>query len=340
MTEKIAEAAPTSRDTSASPEAKVFRRGWRWQEVAFWLACLGSYFVFPGHLLLLTQIFIIGLLAVSLDLIVGFAGIVSIGHAVFFGVGAYAAGLLSVHGWSEPLSGLAVAAVVAGLLGFVSAQLVVRVEGIAVLMITLGINELLYQAANRAVSITGGDDGLQGVTVWPLFGHFSFDLYGRVSFFYSLAVLFVLFVVSRRLVHSPFGLALAGIRQNLPRMLSLGTPVRRHLILVYTLSAAMAGIAGALVAETNQFVGLDSISFDLSAEVLIMLTLGGVGWLYGGIIGTAIYLTAHDQLSDLNPQYWLFWLGLLLVVIVLIVTGDTFPLLRRRLAAALGWHPA
>ena len=316
-----------------APEARLFRRGWRWPELAFWLACLAGYVVFPSHLLLLGQIFITGLFALSLDLIVGFAGIVSLGHAAFFGLGAYTAGLLSLHGWSEPLSGLVAGGVAAALLGFASAQLVVRVDGIAVLMITLGINELLYQAANRAISVTGGDDGLQGVTVSPLLGIFPFDFAGHVGFFYSLAVLFVLFALARRLVRSPFGLALAGIRQNPQRMLSLGTPVRRHLMMVYTLSAAMAGIAGALVAQTSQFVGLDSISFDLSAEVLVMLILGGVGWLYGGIIGAAIYLTAHDRLADLNPQYWLFWLGTLLVVIVLVTVDGRLARLSRRLVA-------
>jgi branched-chain amino acid transport system permease protein len=325
----------TGAEAGAAPERAVFRRHWRWQEVAFWVGCLACYVIFPGHLLLLTQIFIVGLLAVSLDLIVGFAGIVSLGHAVFFGVGAYAAGILSVHGWGEPFSGLLVGAAAAAVLGFASAQLVVRVDGIAVLMITLGINELLYQAANRATSITGGDDGLQGIATAPLFGLLPFDLYGRAGFFYSLGVLFVLFAVARRLMRAPFGLALAGIRQNPARMLALGTPVRRHLALVYTLSAAMAGVAGALMAETNQFVGLDAISFELSAEVLVMLILGGTGWLYGGIVGAAIYLTAHDQLANLNPQYWLFWLGLLLVAVVLLVVGGTFGKVRRRLAGLL-----
>ncbi|MGH7227179.1 MAG: branched-chain amino acid ABC transporter permease, partial [Gemmataceae bacterium] len=313
----------------------VFRRGWRWPEAVFWLACLGSYFLFPTQHFLLTQIFIIGLLALSLDLIVGFAGIISLGQAAFFGTGAYAAGLLGAHGWTEPLSGLVAAAAVAAILGYASAQLVVRVHGIAALMITLGINELFSQAANRAISVTGGADGLQGVVIAPLLRYFPFDLYGNVAFFYSLIVLFVLFLLARRLVRSPFGLALAGIRQNPQRMLSLGTPVRHHLVLVYTMSAAIAGIAGALMAQTNQFVGLDSISFELSAEVLIILILGGAGWLYGGIVGAAIYLVAHDQLANLNPRYWLFWLGLLLVVVVLLAVGGGFERLRNSVASAL-----
>jgi branched-chain amino acid transport system permease protein len=328
-----------SKVSAAAPESTVFRRGWRWPEAVFWLACLASYFVFPTHRLLLSQIFIIGLLALSLDLIVGFAGIISLGQAAFFGTGAYAAGLLGVHGWTEPLSGLVAAAAVAAILGYASAQLVVRVHGIAALMITLGINELLYQAANRAIWITGGDDGLQGVVIAPLLGRFPFDLYGNAAFFYSLIVLFLLFLLARRLVRSPFGLALAGIRQNSQRMLSLGTPVRHHLILVYTLSAAIAGVAGALMAQANQFVGLDSMSFELSAEALVMLILGGTGWLYGGLIGAAVYLTAHDQLANLNPQYWLFWLGLLLVVIVLLAAGGAFVRLRDGVGRALGLHP-
>jgi branched-chain amino acid transport system permease protein len=308
----------------AELEATIFRRRWQLWETGFWLICVASYFIFPAHLILLSQIFITGLFALSLDLIVGFTGIISLGHAMFFGVGAYTAGILAAHGWGEPLTGLLAAAALASVLGFFSALLIVRVDGIAVLMITLGLNLLLAEAANRAIDLTGGDDGLQGVSMWRVLGLFDFDIFGRVGFWYALAVLFLIFLLTRRLLRSPLGLALAGIRQNPRRMRALGTSVGRYRILIYTISAAIAGIAGGLLAQTTQFVGLDAIGFERSAEVLIMLILGGVGWLYGGLIGAAIFLTAHDQLANLNPQYWMFWLGLILVVIVLILVDDRF----------------
>lgn len=326
-------AADTPVEARVHPERRIFRRTWHLGEVLFWLACLVSYFLFPTHLLLLTDIFITGLLAVSLDLVVGFAGIISLGQAAFFGTGAYAAGLAAAHGWSEPLSGLAIAGLVSAVFGFGCAQLIARVDGIAALMITLGVNQLLFEAANRAVDITGGDDGLQGITIDPLLGRFSFDISGKVGFFYALIVLFLVFCLVRRLMRSPFGLALSGVRQNPRRMLMIGTSVRRHVIVVYTISAAIAGIAGGLLAQTTQFVGLDSIGVERSADVLVMLILGGVGWLYGGLIGSAVYLVAHDQFANFNPEYWLFWLGLLLVVVAVAVTSGSYHRIRSVIAA-------
>ncbi len=268
-----------------------------------------------------SQILITGLFAVSLDLILGYAGIVSLGHAAFFGIGAYAAGLLAVHGWGEPLSGLAVAAAAGAIVGFATSFLVVRGSDLARLMVTLGIGLMLYEGANQMRSITGGADGLSGVTMGKLFGVFSFGFTGSTGYLYSLGVLFVLFVGVRRLVSSPFGLSLRGVRENVRRMPAIGAPVTRRLIAVYTISAAIAGVAGGLLAQTTQFVGLDVFGFPRSADLMIMLVLGGAGRLYGGLLGAAVFMIAHHWLSDVNPLYWQFWLGLLLVTVVMFARG-------------------
>jgi branched-chain amino acid transport system permease protein len=298
-------------------------------EAFFWLALASAFFLFPGYLVLGSQILIIGLFAMSLDLILGYAGIVSLGHAAFFGVGAYTAGLLAVHGWGEPLSGLLAAAVVAAMAGWLVSFLVVRGEDLTRLMVTMGIGLLLYEAANRAAPVTGGVDGLSGVAMGKLLGTFAFDLAGRTAYAYSLAVLLLVFLFLRMLTRSAFGLALRGIRENPQRMEAIGVPVRRRLVAVFTLSAAIAGIAGALLAQTTQFVGLDTLGFQRSAEVLIMLVLGGTGRLYGAIVGTAVYMVAHDVLAGINPVYWQFWLGLGLVAFVLLARGGILGWVRR-----------
>jgi len=294
---------------------------WRPIETVFWLAAIGAFFAFPNYRVLGSQVLITGLFAVTLDLILGYAGIVSLGHAAFFGVGAYAAGVLAVHGWGEPLSGLLVAGLAGAVVGFATSFLVVRGGDLARLMVTLGIGLMLFEAANQLPGITGGADGLSGVTMWKLFGRFSFDLTGTTAYLYSLGVLFVLFIAARRLVHSPFGLSLRGVRENVRRMPAIGAPVGRRLVTIYTISAAMAAVAGGLLAQTTQFVGLDVFGFPRSADLMIMLVLGGAGRLYGGLVGATVFMVAHHFLSDLNPVYWQFWLGLLLVVVVLFARG-------------------
>jgi branched-chain amino acid transport system permease protein len=290
-------------------------------EMAFWLVPVAAFFLLPGYRVLGSQILIAALFALSLDLVLGYAGILTLGHAAFFGLGAYTAGLLSVHGWGEPLSGLVAAAAVAALAGFAVSFLVVRGEDLARLMVTLGLGLLLFEAANKAHFITGGVDGLSGVSMWKLFGVFPFDLGGRTAYVYSFAVLLAVFLFLRRLARSPFGLSLRGIRENRLRMPAIGVPVRRRLVAAFTLGAAIAGLAGALLAQTTQFVGLDTLSFGRSADVMIMLVLGGTGRLYGALIGTAVFMIAQDYLSGINPVYWQFWLGLLLVAFVFFARG-------------------
>lgn len=292
-----------------------------WPELLILAAAACVYLFASGYLVLATQVLIIGLFALSLDLLVGYAGLVSLGHAAFFGIGAYTAGLLAKHGWADPTFGLLIAAAMAALVGFLSSLLIVRVHGIALLMITMGVTILLHELANRLSGITGGDDGLQGVAMDPVLGLFRFDLFGQTAFLYTLAVVLVMLLAARRLVQSPFGLSLRGIRENNRRMPAIGAPVGHRIRTIYTIAAGLAGVAGALLAQTTEFVSLDVLSFQRSAEVLIVLILGGTGRLYGGLIGAAVFLIGRDVLASANPEYWFFWLGLILVAVVMFARG-------------------
>ncbi len=293
------------------------RERWKVGEVVFWVAVASAYFLFPQNLVLATQVLIAGLFALSLDLILGYAGIVTLGHAAFFGVGAYTAGLLAKYGWGEPFSGLLCAAVVAAATGTLTSLLVLRGSDLARLMTTLGIASLLYEIANRAASITGGVDGMPGVEMSKVFGVFGFDMYGKVGFVYTFGVVLALFVVARSWINSPYGLSLRTIRENAIRARAIGVPLDRRLVVAYTLSAAMAGVAGALLTQTTQFVGLDVLSFQRSANLLIMLIVGGTATLYGGFVGAALFMLVQDRLASINPVYWLFWLGVLLILTTL-----------------------
>lgn len=299
------------------------RRQSRWSayEVLFWLAALLPFYFLPTYLTLASQVAIAALFALSVDLILGYAGIITLGHAMFFGLGAYCAGLVTKAGWGEPLTGLLIAGAFAALVGWVMSFIIVRVRHLALLMITLGLGLLTAELANSMRWLTGGTDGLQGVDVWPIFGRYDFDLWGYTAYAYALIVLFVGVLLARRLVNSSFGLSLRGVRENLNRMPAIGSPYRRHLQTIYAISAGMAGVAGALLTQTTETVSLDTLSFQRSADVVVMLILGGTGRLYGGILGAIIFMVARDQLSDMNPQYWYFWIGILLVVVVLAMPG-------------------
>jgi branched-chain amino acid transport system permease protein len=297
------------------------RRHARWHlaEVIFWIATLACAFAFPSRYLIMTDIVRLGLFALSLDLILGYAGIVSLGHAAFFGVGAYGAGLLGLHGIiNEPVIALIVAGLAAGVLGFLTSFLVIRGADLTRLMVTLGIALLLEALAERYSNITGGTDGLQGIEMQPILGLFSFDMFGKAGFFYSLAVMFLLFLLARRIVHSPFGLSLRAIRNNPLRAAAIGVPVNRRLIAIYTVAAFYAGIAGALFTQTTALAALDVFSFERSADLMLVLVIGGTGYLYGGLIGAVVFRMLQEIFSTITPQYWQFWIGAVLVVIVLV----------------------
>jgi branched-chain amino acid transport system permease protein len=302
-----------------SPQAWLRRRRrisvW---EIAFWvLALIVPYLFLPTYLSLAAQIAITATFCISLDLILGYAGIISLGHAAFFGIGAYTAGILSARGWGEPISGLIFAGIVAAIAGWVVSFMIVRVQHLALLMITLGLGFLLVELANALPWLTGGSDGLQGIDTWPLLGVWKFTFWGYTGYGYALTVAFAVFLFSRLLVHSPFGLTLTAIRENPVRTGAVGIPNRARLQRIFTISAGIAGLAGGLLAQVTETVSLESLGFQRSAEIAIMLILGGTGRLYGAILGAVIFMVARDQLAGMNPQFWYFWIGLLLMVVVL-----------------------
>src|SRR3984957_12409168 len=315
-------AAPRPVDMSAASDigslAKAHAR-WHWSEIVFWCLALSCAFLFPSRFLIMTDIVRLALFALSLDLILGYAGIVSLGHAAFFGVGAYRAGLLALPGMcTEPVLALVLAGLAATVVGFITSFLVIRGVDLTRLMVTLGIALLLEALGERFSNITGGTDGLQGIEMAPVLGLFTFDMFGKVGFFYALAVLFVLFLVARRIVHSPFGLLLRAIKNNPLRAAAIGVPVTRRLIAIYTLASFYAGVAGALFTQTTQLASLDVFAFERAADLMLVLVIGGTGYLYGGLIGAVVFKMLQEFFSTITPQYWQFWIGLVLVVIVLV----------------------
>jgi len=294
----------------------------RWPEWLPWIAALGAFFLLPEYLALGARILVYILFALSLDLILGYAGIITLGHSAFFGLGAYVAGILGAKaGITDPFLQMAAAAGAAGLLGVATGAVILRTRALTLLMLTLAITSIVLEVANSASSLTGGADGLSGVVVAPLLGLFKFDLFGRTAFLYCLAMLLVAWYVVRRIIYSPFGAMLTCIRENPARMHAIGAPVYFRLLVVYAISATMAGVAGALLTQINQFVGLNVLGFEPSGELLVMLILGGVGRLYGAFIGPVVYLVFQELLAKQFPEYWFFGIGLLLVVVVLFARG-------------------
>ncbi len=296
------------------------RERWRWPEIAFWLALVAGVVAFPARAALVNEALIAGLFALSLDLILGLTGIVSLGQAAFFGLGAYTAGVVANAGYGDPLLGLVASVVPAALIGLLTAPLLLRGADLTRLMVTMGVSLMLGELANREDWLTGGADGLN-FTVAPLFGRFSIGAVGdgpRNAALFTLAVLFVLFFAARRLRSSPFGVSLAAVRENRLRAGALGIDTSRRIVAIYAIAAAYAGVAGALLAETTQIVSLDVFEFHRSANVMLMLIIGGAGWLYGGIVGAGVFIVIRDVVSAATPEYWEFWIGLLLVVLVLV----------------------
>jgi len=300
----------------------------RWTEWLPWIFAGVVFFALPEYLALGARILIYILFALSLDLILGYAGIITLGHSAFFGLGAYVAGVISAKaGITDPFVQLAGAAGAAGLLGVLTGAVILRTRALTLLMLTLAITSILLEVANKWTSMTGGADGLSGVTVAPILGLFRFDLFGRTAFIYCLIALFLGWWLVRRLIYSPFGAMLTGLRENTTRMHAIGAPVYLRLVAVYTISAVMAGVAGGLLTQTNQFVGLNVLGFELAGELLVMLILGGVGRIYGAFIGPVVYLIAQDYLAKQFPEYWYFGIGFILVLVVMFAPGGILGLI-------------
>jgi branched-chain amino acid transport system permease protein len=298
-----------------------------------WLAVAAVPLVLPGYEPLVTQVFVMILFALSLDLLVGYAGIVTLGHAGLFGVGGYTAGILSVYGFTDPILTALCAMALAAVTGLAFGIAILRTKELTLLMLTMASAFLLYEIANKATGLTGGEDGLQGVTFGPVLGLFEFDFRGKTAFFYSLAALFLVFIFVRALINSPFGWSLRGIRENDARMAAIGCPIMRRRLIVYAISAALAGLAGALQAQSTQFVALYSLSFELSGNILIMLILGGSGRLYGAFIGVPLFMIAQDMLAKQDPANWFLGLGIVLIALVTLAPGGVLGIAERTIDA-------
>lgn len=295
------------------------RHRFQWWEALPWVLAIAAYFAFPNYLAFGTQVLIMVLFALSLDLVMGYAGIVTLGHAAFFGAGAYTVGMLASHlGWNEPLTGLLAAGAVAGLVGFVSGLVLLRTHGLTLLMLTLCTMTLLEQAANMGAAWTGGFDGIPGLSFKKILGLFGFDvLYFRSQYLYVLAVLLVCFLIVRTLVYSSFGQSLTGVRENLLRMHAVGAPVRMRLVMAYTISAALAGVAGGLFTQATGFVNLAVLGLERAAGVMIILILGGYGRLYGAFVGAVAYMVLEHMLAKAYPTAWQLGVGLTLIIVAL-----------------------
>ncbi len=288
-----------------------------------WIALLAvlCFLLFPDYLSFGTSVLLTAIFVMSLDLVLGYAGVVTLGHALFFGFGAYAAGLISIYGWNEPISVVIAAAVVGAIVALATGPLVLRLRELPLLMVTLALGVIAFEAANKATWLTGGDDGLVGIQFKPVLGFFEWTLSSDTAYFYALFWLCGCLYLARRIVNSPFGLAVVGVRENFRRMALLGAPVQSHLLRIYVIGGAMAALAGALATETAQFVGLSVLSVETSIAALVMLVVGGVGRLYGALIGTVAYMLVHHVAAQINPYHWMFVIGALLVAVVMYARG-------------------
>ncbi|MEJ6785435.1 branched-chain amino acid ABC transporter permease [Aminobacter sp. Piv2-1] len=281
------------------------------------IAAIG-YFLFPNNLALLTRILAIALLVLSIDLVTGFCGIATLGHAALFGAGAYAAGIAAVHwGITDPLLMVVIGAAGGAVAGLISGAVILRGHGLAQLVLSIAVVNLFHEAANKASAYTGGSDGLSGIAPDPIFGMFAFDLWGRTAYGFAVVLLAVVFILLRLLTRSPFGMLCRGIKEDPIRVRAMGASVHGTLLKMYVISGLVAGVGGALNAISTQVVGLDSLSFTLSAESLVMLVLGGTGSLYGALVGTVSFMWFEDFVSAANPFHWLTIVGALLIVVVL-----------------------
>lgn len=291
----------------------------KWWEPLLWLVLFALPVAMPAQAPIINETAIWALFALSLDLVLGYAGIVSLGHAAFFGMGAYTVGLLAKYNiTSDPHLGLLIAMGATALLGLAASFTILRGTDLTRLMVTLGLALLLLEVANKFSEITGGTDGIQGLMIAPVLGKFEFGIDGRVASYYSLGLLLIFFLVTRVIVQSPFGATLKAIRDNRLRAMAIGIPVHARLVSIYTVAAAIAGAAGAAFTQTSGYVSMETLSFDRSADVMLMVVIGGIGWLYGGVLGAVIFKVIQDVLSQITPQYWMFWIGLFLVVLVLV----------------------
>ena len=285
----------------------------------------------PFWINLASEIFVLALWAVSLDLLIGYTGLISFGHAAYFGLGAYGAGLVMIHGVPNAAVGLiggtTVATVAATLVGWLS----VRRPGVAFSMLTLASAQVFYTIVFKWRGLTGGDDGLRGIPRQPIpLGVITFDPTDRAHLYWlTLMALVGTLLLVRRIVRSPFGAVLEAIRENEERAQFVGYETRSYKLRAFVLAGALAGLAGALFTLLRGFLAPGIMHWSASGQVLMMTILGGVGTLVGPILGTLVYVAAQDLISSYT-EHWMFFFGALFVAVVLFLPGGIMGLLRAR----------
>ena len=292
------------------------RHRFHWAEVLPIATAVAAFFLASDYLVFGASVLVMAIFAISLDIAIGFAGVLTLGQGLFYGLGAYASGLVTFAGWREPITVVLFGATFAAVAAAITGPFVLRLKGLPLVMVTMALASIALEAANKMSWLTGGHDGLQNIVLEPVLGRFDWSLDGSVAYVYVLVWFVIVLLAARRIICSPFGVALQGIRENEARMRVIGAPVLSQLTLAYVISAFLAGVAGALSAETNAFVSLDVLNLDLSLYALAMLVLGGVGRLYGAVIGAAVYMAAQYFTEQWDPYYWMFTIGLLLVLVM------------------------
>ena len=276
---------------------------------------------------LVSEIFIFAILAMSLDLLLGFTGLMSLGHAAFFGLGAYAVAVLGVqlglNAWLGLLAGVALAGAGAALIGFFC----VRTGGIPFLMLTLAFSQLVFSVALKWRDVTGGSDGL-AIAERPSF--LGFDLSSSLAMYMMALAFFVLVYWGlRRLLNAPLGHAFIGVRENETRMQAIGYPTRIYKLLSFTIAGAIAGLAGGLYAIFNGFISSDALYWTASGDILIMTMLGGAGTLIGPALGAAVFLLMKNVVSSYS-EHWLAIIGTTFICCVMFFPGGLLGFLQRR----------
>jgi branched-chain amino acid transport system permease protein len=284
---------------------------------------------------LVIEVLIFGILAMSLDLLLGYTGLVSFGHAAFFGLGAYVTVILGtsygVDGWTGMVAGIAAAALAAAVIG----AFCTRINGIPFLMLTMAFSQLLYSLSLKWRAMTGGSDGIGGLARPKLFGWSLTD--PHLFYYVILAVFLVAFFAMHRLIASPLGQVFVGIRENEQRMLAIGYPTRRYKIIAFTIAGAFGGLSGGLYALFNGFISPDSLYWTASGDVLIMVVLGGAGTLTGPVLGSAIFLLMKNLVSNYT-DHWMLIIGAVFIACVLFFRRGAYGFFLQGRLPAWGWR--
>jgi len=278
----------------------------------YWMAAIG------GYTELATRIVVMALAAMSLNFLLGFTGVLSFGHAAYFGLGAYGAAMTIAYLAPNTLLGMAVGVAVATLAAALIGALIVRRRGVYFAMVTIAFGQVFYFIAFRWNTVTGGDDGLTGWHRMPIdLGLARLDIYGddKAFYYFVLAIFAVCVGVMAALLNSPFGRTLLAIRENERRARFLGIPVERHIWLSFVISCLFVSVAGALYALLNNFTDPRALHYTLSGNLVIMAVLGGMRSFWGPLIGAAIFVALQDYVSS-HTENWMSVIGLVFVLVV------------------------